>query len=255
MLLLAESPLPETSEPSCSNAASPEHDWARTPFIEGYFGAERQEILGWFNRYAPSLGELYAGAVRLVFDYRLPGRIRFICHAVREIGNRLPDIVSGETGPSSVQHEERLNKLVKMRDVQRVSDLTVPKGEQPPVGGPGRVLVPRQFFIQLMQLLADHELARNGARKRATRLFMSLSPPSHNVPEIIGPAIADWLRVINWFMKKAHDSGVPDGECDEADLLDHFVRFEQFLMGLIRPFYATSEVLHAILEDANTRPS
>src|SRR5437879_13040955 len=60
-----------------------------------YWTPLRERVAKWLDELAPSLGELYRGALELV-QTAVPGRVRFICHAVREIRNRLPDALSGE---------------------------------------------------------------------------------------------------------------------------------------------------------------
>ena len=61
---------------------------------EASWTPRRVDLRSWLQRNAPSLGELYVGAVLLVFGRPIPGRVRFVAHAVREIRNRLPDVVS-----------------------------------------------------------------------------------------------------------------------------------------------------------------
>lgn len=63
--------------------------------VETYWTEPRQELRAWFQRNAPSLGELYEGALRMFFAPEFPGRVRFVAHAVREIRNRLPDAIAG----------------------------------------------------------------------------------------------------------------------------------------------------------------
>src|SRR5260221_12808042 len=48
---------------------------------------ERQKVKDWLAQESPSLGELYEGAVRILFELRPPGYRLFVAHAVREIGN------------------------------------------------------------------------------------------------------------------------------------------------------------------------
>ena len=55
--------------------------------------SDRLELLAWLRRNAPSLAELYEGAV-LLLQNRPPAHVRLIAHSVREIRNRLPDYVS-----------------------------------------------------------------------------------------------------------------------------------------------------------------
>jgi hypothetical protein len=62
-----------------------------------FWTESRRELKEWFGKNAPPLGELYEGARRMVFDSTFPGRTRFVAHAVREIRNRLPDVITGTT--------------------------------------------------------------------------------------------------------------------------------------------------------------
>src|SRR6266511_1972358 len=74
----------------------------------------RLEIRSWLSRNAPPLAELYEGAVRLLYVNLLPGRVRFISHAVREIRNRLPGVISGEEGSQYLHYKNRLDDLAKL---------------------------------------------------------------------------------------------------------------------------------------------
>ena len=73
---------------------------------------ERQELCAWMHRNnAASLAELYEGAVRLLFESKLPGRVRLISHAVREIRNRLPVVISGERSNSRLDYTSRVDQI------------------------------------------------------------------------------------------------------------------------------------------------
>jgi hypothetical protein len=56
---------------------------------------KRRDLLEWLRKTSPSLAEIYEGAVVLLFDRQVPGFSRFVSHAVREIRNRLPGVISG----------------------------------------------------------------------------------------------------------------------------------------------------------------
>ena len=94
------------------------HSNPRNGMIEPSFGGEvnwtkqRLEIYLWFQRNAPSLGELYAGALKMIFENSFPGRTRFIAHAVREIRNRLPEVISGEKNRPTFQWKNKLDELI-----------------------------------------------------------------------------------------------------------------------------------------------
>src|SRR5574341_1863423 len=94
------------SDPSASSSPSPlpaGSHWSRN----------RLDLLTWFRRNAPSLGEIYEGAVNMMFETSLPGRTRFIAHAVRDIRNRLPEVISGIKGGSRFEWIQQLDGLLK----------------------------------------------------------------------------------------------------------------------------------------------
>jgi hypothetical protein len=73
----------------------------------------RRELRSWFERNAPSLGELYEGALKMLFMGNFPGRTRFVAHAVREIRNRLPDVIAGVKTGGTVQYKNNLDMISK----------------------------------------------------------------------------------------------------------------------------------------------
>lgn len=50
----------------------------------------RKELVTWLEDRAPSFVRGYVGAVRLLHMPSFPGRVHFICHAVRDIYRHLP---------------------------------------------------------------------------------------------------------------------------------------------------------------------
>jgi hypothetical protein len=77
----------------------------------GCWTAKRLELKAWMAREAPSLSELYEGAVCLLFEKRLPGYTRFVAHAVREIRNRLPDMLSASQPVKQLHYKNRLDAI------------------------------------------------------------------------------------------------------------------------------------------------
>src|SRR5271170_6800890 len=71
----------------------------------------RKQILDWLKRNAPSLAELYEGAVVMLDQFSFPGRTRFISHAVREIRNRLPDAFGGGTRSQRLDYTMRVDAI------------------------------------------------------------------------------------------------------------------------------------------------
>jgi hypothetical protein len=205
---------------------------------------------------AASLAELYEGAVRLLFEAKLPGRVRLISHAVREIRNRLPDVISGTRTTGRLDYKSRLDRLNKkwQRSGLRL-DGSLPEGGFGVDPGEARTLnveVARDVFAEIAALVKDHEETRTKPLDTAIRLFEACAPENQRLRDTLRPIILQWLEVTSWFMSKAHDSGYVDGDIDEAELISQFELFETYLNALVRGFFSTLDELDAILEDANS---
>lgn len=219
-----------------------------------YWTAPRLELRAWFQRNAPSLGELYVGALWMLFDSKFPGRTRFVAHAVREIRNRLPDVIAGSKSGVYFDWKTRLDGLAKewqktgfTLDGSNPMNVTHDQGVPVPT-----VSVEPRLFRKIAVLLKDHVDAREKPEEAAIRLFEGVAPVNQNLRDTLRPVVIQWLDVTEWFMKKAHDSGAPDNEVDEQELISRFQIFEIFLGALLRDFFMTVEGLDEILEDANS---
>jgi hypothetical protein len=210
---------------------------------------DQLELLAWLRRNAPSLAELYEGAV-LMLQNRPPAHVRLIAHSVREIRNRLPDYVSKVKSGGRLDYTGRIDNInrIWMRVGLLPSDLTA--AGLPPIDP--SVAVPREAARPVLELLRDHEVARAKPMDTARRLFTSAAPENADVIETLEPIVQHWIEVTNWFMKRAHDDGRCDGECPRDELERQFALFEKTLMAIVRQFYTAADELDQILEDANS---
>jgi hypothetical protein len=216
----------------------------------------RVELHVWLQHNAPSLAELYEGAVRLTYESPLPGQVRFISHAVREIRNRLPDVISGTKGGGQLQYKNRLDDLVKAWQNAGFSlDGSIPTSiasTEPATLPSPDVTFPRPLFLQIATLIKDHETTRTKPEDAAIRLFEACAPENQQLRDTLRPVVLQWLEVTDWFMRRAHDSGKVDADCDGNEFRRQFELFELALGALVRGFFATVEGLDEILEDANS---
>lgn len=218
--------------------------------------AQRLELKAWLVRNAPSLAELYEGAVSILFEHRLPGYTRLVGHAVREIRNRLPDVISGSTSAEQLQYKNRLDKIVEICErtgfptygtlpvTAPVSDSVGPK--------PANCSLPLELAHSFSELIRDHENARERPWDAATRLFIGLRPENQKSIDALRPAIAQWLSVTGWFMRVTHDNGRVDVDVNENELVQKFELFEITFRAIEQQFFTTTDALDEILEEANS---
>lgn len=223
----------------------------------GHWTPRRLELLAWFRRNALSLGELYEGAVEMMLDSHLPGRSRFIAHAVREIRNRLPDVISGVKSGPRFEWKHRLDELQKAWENAGFSlDGSLPEPVTPtdkPIDLlSSDVRLPRNLFLKIAKILNDHSVVGEKPKEAAIRLFVGCVPENKQAQEALAPIIDQWIEVTNWFVYRTHDSGKPDGSRDWKVYTDQFLLFENTLVALLGKFFSTIEGLDEILEDANS---
>jgi hypothetical protein len=222
--------------------------------IEHYWTEPRTELRAWLQRNAPSLAELYEGALRIAFDGNFPGRTRFIAHAVREISNRLPGVIAGEIGGSTLQYKNRVDTIAKAWQRSGYSlDGIIPTGvgHENPALSPD-IQMPPQLFKEIASLLKDHSEVRETKQEAASRLFEAIAPENQILRDTLRPVIMQWLKINEWFMKYAHDNGSQDEDVDKDQFQSQFELFETTLSALTRSYFKTIEGLDEILEDTNS---
>ena len=220
-----------------------------------YWSEKRIELSKWFKRNTPSLGELYEGALRVVFDESFPGRVRFVAHAVREIRNHLPDVIAGSVGSNPLHYKNRLDDIANAWQKEGLpldgsSPVNVTAGEL----NIGRQEVPIsvKVYIKIAELIRDHLDARRRPKDEARRLFQAIDPRNKEVEPALRPIIENWIKVTEWFVKRVHDRGATDVEMGAQQLKERFEIFESALFAIVGEFFKTVEELDAILEEANS---
>ena len=226
------------------------------PPPQPFWTEARLELNAWLERNAPSLAELYKGALTMVFNSEFPGRTRFVAHAVREIRNRLPDVVSGPQINTRVEYVNRLDQLA-----QRWSREGLPFDDSIPLENsvsveadptPDSIAISTRLFRDIAHLLKDHTEARETHEARTFRLFEGLAPENKDLGATLIPIVRQWRRVTDWFSAHAHDSGRLDREIQSAELIQNFETFETMLTALIGSFFTTLDTLDEILEETNS---
>jgi hypothetical protein len=214
--------------------------------------AGRTRILEWLKRNAPSLAELYEGAVVMLEQSSLPGRTRFISHAVREIRNRLPDAFGGGTRSPRLDYAKRVDAISAAWPTTGPRAPSIPTDAEhclPPIleNGVEEIEIPADVHRLINGLVTDHRNVPETRAGAANRFFEACAPENKEVREPMQPVIRHWMAVTDWFMERAHDSGNTDAACDPGEFRRKFEQFESVLGSLIGAFYAALDELDAIL--------
>jgi len=218
----------------------------------------RVELKRWMATIAPSLAELYEGAVSLIFEHHLPGYTRFVGHAVREIGNRLPDAMYGASSKRSkrLEYREELDAIVQLWTQAGLgTDGTLSSiNAEADSSGLEQALVPLPLPLALAiaTLIFEHEATKQKPIDRAARLFVGFRPENEKYLDTIRPTVRQWDEVTKWFMKITHESYRSDNAINEAELKTKFDSFEIALIAISQKFFTTTDALDEILEEANS---
>jgi len=184
----------------------------------------------------------------MLLDQPIPGYVRFVCHAVREIRNRLPDAVAGPTLNQRLDHTTRLDAITKLPGASSlIADLGGPTA---PATTP--VVIDRMLATKVADLLQDHMSTRTKPIDAARRLFRGIAPETASWDGTLNPVLKQWVKVTEWFVRRAHVSEHTDNHFPPEDLRHQFTLFEKALAAAIKPFFTTLEDLDAILEDTNS---
>ena len=216
----------------------------------------RGEILAWLKRNAPSLAELYEGAVLILYQHSLPGRTRFIGHAVREIRNRLPDAFSGPTRPERLDYAKRIGAISTAWSNAGLHETAIPTDAEfrsPPGTGdsPSPIGITADVHRLINDLIIDHQNVPETRAEAAERFFEACAPENKDLGETMRPVIRNWMAVTEWFMERTHDSGDTDNASDPQEFLRKFELFESILRSLIGAFFASLDELDLILADTD----
>jgi len=211
------------------------------PTRPDYWTGLRLELRSWFTRNAPSLGELYKGAVEMVFNNTFPGRVRFVTYAVNEIRNRLPDVIAGPIIGGQIHYEKRLDNIVRVWKAHGLPidgslPMTMTEEVLPTSSPNNEVSLPPIVYVEIAQLIKDHEQSKIH-KDVVKRTFEAINlKNSEEQKAVLTSCVIHWLDVTNWFAKFTYDQGEMGVDIDGEELKGRFENFEYALWSLVKEF-------------------
>jgi len=206
----------------------------------------QKRIFEWLKEQDECLGELYEAAVRMVEDDSFPGRKRLICHAVREIRNRLPEMVGTKGIRQRVDYPKEVGQLATLWENEGVQSVyQKDKNNCEPVTG---YRVSEKFLKQVERIVQGHMGVGGRKEHNAKQLLMALETENRKWEGTLSPVVKQWLDVTEWFVVRVHVGRVIDDE----KLIGHFERFENVLLSLVGYFYEGMDKIKETVELANS---
>lgn len=207
---------------------------------------KRRELSKWFAERAPLCHSAYLGALALLYmPQRPPGRVNFICHAVRDIYTGLP----GELGAPSVSLRNEIfgDLLNNLASSWKTSAAVFEFPSTTSVDGED-IQIPAPVYADLHALVTRHSKLEKQP-DIGERLAVSLQRAIKNDPNA---GVQDWVsqalkRQYNFFVQRAHfNCGKDDG-----GLMENFENFEETFHAMISPYFRGKEELDDILKRTN----
>ena len=201
----------------------------------------RRQLLAWFDARAPSLAGPYAGAVRMIEDVSFPGRLHFIGHAIRDILNRLPDVLDPQLRQRRVEYANECDEISKhWRSLGPFDKATPP---------PDTVTIGFSTAKAIDSLISQHRHSRERPPKAELLLrhLMRNEPSKGDVNRRLVEAL---IRTQKWFVGHTHLDAKPRDFVEE-ELQAKFRGLESMLFSLVGDFFTTIEELDGVLDKAN----
>lgn len=208
---------------------------------------QQRAVAEWLEEQKPELGLTYRVARELLVEMPAPGhertRVLLICHAMREVINRLPTavilgrgsldrgVVANHKGSS-----EQVRELPKLRIEFPEMDLTVEAENVP---------VPRDV-ARVFNRLIDAAMYEDQRRLSDLAAFLTDDAnPRH-------PAVREWRSLSQFFTRWAHlgdksDESIPS----DQELADKIGIFEEHVDSIRLAFFANKSVVEDLLAAAN----
>lgn len=193
----------------------------------------------------PDLAELYEGAIRIIEEDNFPGCGRFICHSVREIRNRLTDIVAGRLDVEHLNYKDEVEGLAKAWGNAGLGSVYEKHKKNEKIESSQKI--PREVSVRIEQLLEKHKKVAYTNREKMRMLLVELEPENKTLQGSLSPVVDVLFRETEWFVDRAHVGK----EIGRSDLVEHFERYEQALYNIIGYFYEGMDDIERITKTAN----
>jgi hypothetical protein len=214
-----------------------------------HWSRRRKELAQWFDERVPSFVIGYEGAVELLYKPTFPGRVHFVCHAVRDIYRFLPSAIGMEALPRPAEIFPGLVK--ELADIwQSFPPTTVARdalvGTDVPISSQVHAcaakIVKKRIEIGEQPTIG---------KQLAIALFRS---SERGKDDFIAPwIIKAFDEEYKFFVSRAHLARSVPGIPSDEGLIKHFESFETAFHSLVGPYFSGKKELDDILQETNKR--
>jgi hypothetical protein len=214
---------------------------------------EQEQIASMLGQEAPPLQDVYIAGVRMLADTSFPGRIKFICHAGRDICTSAPLILG-------IERSRRADTIVILKEIEevwreygldRIGAPSSLQGPPDPSVLASDVSIPPHIFRMLQSLIKEYRLGKINRTEQTFSFLKKIAPEVGSQNELLAPQFAAWDSLREWFQEHAH-AGVEMQTWAEEELQSRFALLEKFLLAVNQTFYEGVGDLDEILAQANS---
>ncbi len=215
-----------------------------------YWTLLRRELVHWLEDRAPSFVEGYVGAVRLLYMPSFPGRVHFICHAVRDIYRFLPQTLGAKSLTRSFEAYPNLHENL-VQAWEQFPAINNDERQNSYVSVRLQVLFRMRNAVRKIAAMDDKfETQRTVGQQFAVALFRSIDRQND---DYIAPWIfASFDAEYKFFVSRAHLAVSVEKIPTDDGLLEHFDAFERAFHSLVGSYFTGKEELDEILQETNT---
>lgn len=205
----------------------------------------RQTKLAGMGSTGPVLASLYGRAAELLPTCDDLADLALLSHCMRELLNRLPDLVGDRIEGYRTQREEAMNALTEAWEVAGL-------GMQPPeAGSPGQLPVPSPVFAGAQDVVRHHNAGRGANRRKCEVLAADGAEPGSG-GRTLSPAARAISDTRDYFWRYTHIDSSPRPAPDPSEVRQHFSRVETILDRHLKAFWSGHDAIRALLAQTNS---
>jgi hypothetical protein len=205
---------------------------------------QRLQLLNWFRANAKPLAEAYEGAIRLLMDAGFPCRVHFIAHAVRDIANRLAEVLDPQSKGRRIEYHQELDRIEKLWPGIGMLNETDNSVAQD-------VMTIKYEVASIIDSLVVAHRKQRQEPPNSEKLFYILMRNEPTRADLNRRLVSDFEKMRKWFMSFAHLRDSQSPKVDEEELQSQFAKFEGILHSFVGDFFTTIAEIDEILQQAN----